>query len=191
MNFLSNNNSTNNFNNKMDICQPTQSLSLNLRHTPNTNNQINYLINTLLYGSYAYVIISAHFKKKSISLIGLSKLFKKLSDEKRQVALELIEYQQTNDISVVFKNIDSIIQSNWSIIDAMKNAINFEKKVKNTLENIKKSSNLNLSFFLQKFNQRQNNVLNQLNVIFTECQRCAKNGTNKFVFDRNLLNKLN
>jgi ferritin len=188
MNFWLNNNSTNN-SNKMDLCQQQPS-TLNLRYNPINNNEIHNLINTLLYGSYAYIIISSHFKTKGNTLDGMAKLFKQLSDEKRQIALEMIEYQQTQGVSVIFKNIQSINQSNWSIFDAMKNAMDFEKKVQTTLGNIKKSSSLNLSYHLQKFCTRQTNVINQLNQIYNECNRCVKNGTNKLVFDRNLLNKL-
>jgi ferritin len=178
MNFWPNNNSTNN-SNKMDLC-----------NNPINNNEIHNLINTLLYGSYAYIIISSHFKTKGNALDGMAKLFKQLSDEKRQIALEMIEYQQTHGVSVIFKNIQSINQSNLSIFDAMKNAMDFEKKVQTTLGNIKKSSGLNLSYHLQKFCTRQTTVINQLNQINNECNRCVKNGTNKLVFDRNLLNKL-
>ncbi len=188
MNFWLNNNSTNN-SNKMDLCQSTSNLSL--RYNPTINNDINNLINTLLYGSYAYTIISAHFKTKGNSLGGMSKLFYQLSEEKRVIALEIIEFQQKNGVSVAFKNIQSINQSNWSIFDAMKNAIDFEKKVYTTLGNLKKNAGLNLGYYLQKVYTRQNNVINQLNQIYNECNRCAKNGTNKHIFDRNLINKLN
>jgi len=187
MNFWLNNNSTNN-SNKMDLCTPP---TLNLRYNPTNNDDINNLINTLFYGSYAYTIISAHFKTKGNSLGGMAKLFSQLSEEKRNVALDIIKYQQTQGVSVVFRNIQSIKQSNWSIFDAMKSAMDFEKKIQTTLINIKRTASLNFGYYIQKINTRQTNVVNQLNQIYNECNRCAKNGTDKHVFDRNLLNKLN
>ena len=73
----------------------------------------------------------------------------------------------------------------------MKSAMDFEKKVQTTLINIKRTASLNFGYYIQKINTRQTNVVNQLNQIYNECNRCAKNGTDKHVFDRNLLNKLN
>ena len=80
MNFwnLSNNNS------KMNCTPSRNTMNICPQQSNNADSSVNKLINTYLYGFYAYLIISMHFKKKNICLFGVSNIFQSLSDQKKK-----------------------------------------------------------------------------------------------------------
>lgn len=61
--------------------------------TPQTEDQLNIQINHELNASQAYLAMSNFFGQTKIALNGSSAFFRTMSDEERQHALELIDYQ--------------------------------------------------------------------------------------------------
>merc|ERR1712117_463372 len=64
---------------------------------------INKQINTEMHASYVYLAMSSFFNREDQALPGFSKFFRKASDEERDHAMKLIEYQNMRGGKVVFK----------------------------------------------------------------------------------------
>ncbi len=159
------------------------------------DNLINNQINMFLYGSYAYLVMSTYFSQNEISMIGLSKLFKELSDNKKTLSLQLIEYQQKHNKKIKFTKIDTINTSSWSAHSALKTTIDFEISVNTSLQKLYNSSNKisnhNLSNFLQtSIINSQIDLIRQLNILSTQLKLCGQ-GSGLYFFDQNLLKKYN
>jgi ferritin len=199
-----NNNSTKPKTNKDINMQNTNTYSNNIYSNNNTysnnnihecDNLINNQINMFLYGSYAYLVMSTYFSQNEISMIGLSKLFKELSDNKKTLSLQLIEYQQKHNKKIKFTKIDTINASSWSAHSALKTTIDFEISVNTSLQKLYNSSNKisnhNLSNFLQtSIINSQIDLIRQLNILSTQLKLCGQ-GSGLYFFDQNLLKKYN
>jgi ferritin len=198
-----NNNSTKPKTNKDINMQNTNTYSNNIYSNNNTysnnihecDNLINNQINMFLYGSYAYLVMSTYFSQNEISMIGLSKLFKELSDNKKTLSLQLIEYQQKHNKKIKFTKIDTINTSSWSAHSALKTTIDFEISVNTSLQKLYNSSNKisnhNLSNFLQtSIINSQIDLIRQLNILSTQLKLCGQ-GSGLYFFDQNLLKKYN
>jgi ferritin len=198
-----NNNSTKPKTNKDINMQNTNTYSNNIYSNNNTysnnihecDNLINNQINMFLYGSYAYLVMSTYFSQNEISMIGLSKLFKELSDNKKTLSLQLIEYQQKHNKNIKFTKIDTINTSSWSAHSALKTTIDFEISVNTSLQKLYNSSNKisnhNLSNFLQtSIINSQIDLIRQLNILSTQLKLCGQ-GSGLYFFDQNLLKKYN
>ena len=174
-----NNNNNNTYSNNVRIC----------------DNLINDQINMFLYGSYAYLVMSTYFSQNEISMMGLSKLFKELSENKRTLSHELIEYQQKHNKKIKFTKIDTINTNSWSAHSAFKNTIDFEMSINTSLQKLYNSSNKlnnhNLSNFLQtSMINSQLDLIRQLNILSTQLKLCGQ-GSGLYFFDQNLLKKYN
>ena len=200
-----NNNSTKPKTNKDINMQNTNTYSNNIYSNNNNtysnnnihecDNLINNQINMFLYGSYAYLVMSTYFSQNEISMIGLSKLFKELSDNKKTLSLQLIEYQQKHNKNIKFTKIDTINTSSWSAHSALKTTIDFEISVNTSLQKLYNSSNKisnhNLSNFLQtSIINSQIDLIRQLNILSTQLKLCGQ-GSGLYFFDQNLLKKYN
>lgn len=200
-----NNNSTKPKTNKDINMQNTNTYSNNIYSNNNNtysnnnihecDNLINNQINMFLYGSYAYLVMSTYFSQNEISMIGLSKLFKELSDNKKTLSLQLIEYQQKHNKKIKFTKIDTINASSWSAHSALKTTIDFEISVNTSLQKLYNSSNKinnhNLSNFLQtSIINSQIDLIRQLNILSTQLKLCGQ-GSGLYFFDQNLLKKYN
>ena len=157
------------------------------------NNLINEQINMFLYGSYAYLVMSTYFSQNEISMMGLSKLFQNLSDTKKTLALTLINYQQKHNKKIKFTKIDTINTNSWSAHSALKNTIDFETSINNSLQKLHnysaKLNNHNLSNFLQtSIINSQLDLIRQLNILSTQLKVCGQ-GAGLYIFDQNLLKK--
>ena len=187
MNFLnlSNNNS------KMNCTPSRNNMNICPRQSNNADSSINKLINTYLYGFYAYLIISMYFKKKNICLFGVSNIFQSLSNQKKNLAQELIDYQNSKNVNIQYENINVIKTASWSISQALKNAIDFEQSISKDLNNIYKNlqtlNKTDFSNFIQKILISSNSdLLKELEKLHTQSKRCGT-GAGEFLFDQNLL----
>merc|ERR1711872_804805 len=66
---------------------------------------INKQINMELYASYVYLSMSAYFARDDIALMGFSKRFRDASNEEKEHAESLIDYQNMRGGRVVFREI--------------------------------------------------------------------------------------
>jgi ferritin len=177
--YSNNNNNNNTYSNNVRIC----------------DNLIDDQINMFLYGSYAYLVMSTYFSQNEKSMMGLSKLFEELSENKRTLSNKLIQYQQKHNKKIKFTKIDTINTSSWSAHSALKNLIDFEMSINTSLQKIYNSSNKfsnhNLSNFLQtSMINSQLDLIRQLNILSTQLKLCGQ-GHGLYIFDQNLLKKYN
>lgn len=89
--------------------------------------------------SYMYDYLSSYFDRNSVGLKGVSKYFRKASDEEREHAHKLIEYQNMRGGEVILKNI--VLEEVYNLADCGKSdvrqsfkiALELEKKVYKSL----------------------------------------------------------
>lgn len=188
--YSNNNYSNNNYSNNTNTYSNTNNYSNN-NNVVICDNLINDQINMFLYGSYAYLIMSTYFSQNEISMIGLSKLFKELSENKRNLSNRLIEYQQKHNKKIKFTKIDTINTNSWSVHSALKSTIDFEMSINASLQKLYNSSNKlnnhNLNNFLQtSLINSQLDLIRELNILSTQLKLCGQ-GAGLYFFDQNLL----
>ncbi len=82
------------------------------------------------YASYVYLSMYTYFSRDDVALPGFAKMFKKNSDEEREHATKLINYQNMRGGRVVFQDIAKPNKSEWeSPLEAVEAALELEKTV--------------------------------------------------------------
>ena len=77
---------------------------------------------------------SAFFDREDQALPGFSKFFRKASEEEREHAQKLIDYQNMRGGKVVFQDVPRPSKSEWSDpLDAAEDALDLEKSVNQSL----------------------------------------------------------
>eukprot|EP00091_Calanus_sinicus_P001979 TRINITY_DN11_c0_g1_i7.p1 TRINITY_DN11_c0_g1~~TRINITY_DN11_c0_g1_i7.p1 ORF type:complete len:113 (-),score=34.21 TRINITY_DN11_c0_g1_i7:8-346(-) len=74
---------------------------------------INKQINMELYASYVYLSMSSYFARDDIALLGFSKRFRDASNEEKEHAELLIDYQNMRGGRVVFREIAKPTCDEW------------------------------------------------------------------------------
>ena len=124
-------------------------------------------------------------------LIWCIKHISKFIRSKKNLAQELIDYQNSKNVNIQYENINVIKTASWSISQALKNAIDFEQSISKDLNNIYKNlqtlNKTDFSNFIQKILISSNSdLLQELEKLHTQSKRCG-NGAGEFMFDQNLL----
>ncbi|CAH1782225.1 unnamed protein product [Owenia fusiformis] len=95
---------------------------------------INKQINLELYASYVYQCMAFYFDRDDVSLPGCHKYFKKNSDEEREHAEKLMEYQNKRGGRIVFQDVQKPVKDEWGTgLDALQAALELEKNVNQSL----------------------------------------------------------
>merc|ERR1712117_460474 len=83
----------------------------------------------------------ALFNREDQALPGFSKFFRKASDEERDHAMKLIEYQNMRGGKVVFKDVEKPSKTEWnSALEAVEDALGLEKTVNQSLLELRKKA---------------------------------------------------
>merc|ERR1711874_881812 len=74
---------------------------------------INKQINMELYASYVYMAMACYFDRDDVALHGFAKRFRENSEEEREHAMKLINYQNMRGGRVVFQDIAKAKTDDW------------------------------------------------------------------------------
>jgi len=97
---------------------------------PNSEALINKQINMEMHAMYVYMSMAAYFDRDDVALHGFAKRFRENSDEERDHAMKLIEYQNKRGGRVVFQDIAKARTDEWgSALAAVEAQFELEKKV--------------------------------------------------------------
>ncbi|XP_067946070.1 ferritin, heavy subunit-like [Watersipora subatra] len=153
---------------------------------------VNKQINMELYASYVYLSLASHFNRDDIGLANFAAYFRKASDEERDHAQKLIQYQNLRGGRVVFKDIKAPEKSDWgSGLDAMKTALELEKNVNQSLLDLHKiadgHNDPQMCDFLEgNYLAEQVDAINELAKHIANLQRVGS-GLGEYQFDRHTL----
>merc|ERR1711863_222135 len=87
-----------------------------------------------LHASYVYMSMAAYFDRDDIALPGYAKRFQANSEEEREHAMKLINYQNMRGGRVVFQDVAKAKTDDWiSALSAVEASLELEKKVHESL----------------------------------------------------------
>ena len=157
-----------------------------------TEAVINKQINMELTASYVYLQMASFFERDRVSLPGLSKFFYKSSDEEKEHAKKLIEYQSIRGGDVVFTPITELIDVlDFTAYDALKMALDLEMKVCNHLLKLHSTGDKHndpqlCDFIESEFLEEQVKAQKEIADMIKSLERCGKEGVGLYLFDKNL-----
>ncbi|XP_070561253.1 soma ferritin-like [Ptychodera flava] len=94
---------------------------------------VNRQINMHLFASYAYHSLAFYFDRDDVALPGFYGHFKKMSDQERDYAQTMMEYQNKRGGRIVLQNITKSDWDTGSGLAAMEYALTLEQKLNQSL----------------------------------------------------------
>lgn len=170
-----------------------------MTHSPNQVRQnfakdcedgINKQINMELFASYTYMSMAFHFDRDDIALPGLSKYFKKCSEEEKEHAARLMEYLNKRGGRVILSDIQAPEKQDWgTALEAMQAALDLEKRVNESLLHLHSTASghmdVNLCDFLETYYlQEQVDAIKEIADHVTNLKRVGE-GLGVYMFDKN------
>lgn len=155
---------------------------------------INKQINWELYASYVYLSMSSYFSRDDVALPGFAKFFRHASDEEREHAQKLMDYQNKRGGRVVLNPIDKPAKDEWGTgLDALTAALELEKTVNQSLLDLHgvatKNEDPQMCDFLEgEYLKEQVEAQKELGDYITQLKRAGA-GLGEWHFDRMLLEK--
>lgn len=153
---------------------------------------INRQINMELYASYCYQSMSFYFDRDDVALPGFAKFFKKQSDEEREHAEKLMDFQNKRGGRIVLQDIKKPDRDEWGTgLDAMQVALNLEKSVNQALldlhEVASKHNDAQMTDFLEgNYLQEQVKSIKEIGDYITNLKRVGP-GLGEYMFDKETL----
>nr|AEV42254.1 ferritin [Palaemon carinicauda] len=153
---------------------------------------INKQINMELHASHVYLAMSSYFGRDDVALLGLQKFFKESSDEERQHAETLIEFQNKRGGRVVLETIASPNSNSWNgVLEGLQTALDFEKNVNQSLLDLHKlaaeRNDPQLCDFLEsKYLTEQVDAIHKIGQMITQLKRAGPAGLGEHLFDKSL-----
>merc|ERR1712002_1392070 len=153
---------------------------------------INKQINMELYASYVYLSMSAYFARDDIALMGFSKRFRDASNEEKEHAESLIDYQNMRGGRVVFREIAKPTCDEWgTALEAIEASLELEKTVNESLLNMHKMadghSDAQLTDFIEgTYLKEQVESIKEIGDLVTKMKR-AGDGLGLHIIDKELL----
>jgi len=152
---------------------------------------VNRQINMEMYASYCYQSMSFYFDRDDVALPGFSKFFKKMSDEEREHAEELMKYQNKRGGRVVLQDIKKPDRDEWGTgLNAMQVALGLEQSVNQALLDLHavadSHKDAQMTDFLEgTYLQEQVKSIKELGDFITNLKRVGP-GLGEYQFDQNL-----
>nr|ABV30907.1 ferritin heavy chain [Pimephales promelas] len=113
---------------------------------------INKMINLELYASYTYTSMAFYFKRDDVALAGFAKFFKENSEEEREHAEKLMEFQNKRGGKIVLQDVKKPERDEWGNgLIAMQCALQLEKNVNQALLDLHKAASGNRDPYLCDF----------------------------------------
>jgi ferritin heavy chain len=152
---------------------------------------INKQINMELTASYVYMSMAAYFDRDDVALKGFAKRFQENSEEEREHAQKLINYQNLRGGRVVFQNIAKPQTEDWkSALEAVQASLKLEIEVYESLLNIHKVASehedAQLTDFLEgEYLKEQVEAQKEIGDLITKMKR-AGDGLGLHIIDKEL-----
>ncbi|XP_013876927.1 ferritin, liver middle subunit [Austrofundulus limnaeus] len=100
---------------------------------------INKMVNLELFASYTYTSMAFYFSRDDVALPGFAHFFKENSDEEREHAEKLMEFQNKRGGRIFLQDIKKPERNEWgSGLEAMQSALQLEKNVNQALLDLHK-----------------------------------------------------
>lgn len=153
---------------------------------------INRQINMELYASYTYLSMAYYFDRDDVAFKNVKKYFLKASDEEKEHASKLMEYQNMRGGRIVLQPIDKPAKNEWgSIQDAFEAALDLEKKVNDSLLKIHaiasdKNDPQMCDFLETHYLEEQVKAIKELSDHITNLERTGR-GLGEYLFDKHTL----
>ncbi|XP_035682896.1 soma ferritin-like isoform X2 [Branchiostoma floridae] len=153
---------------------------------------INKQINLELYASYVYMSMASYFGHDDVSLDGFARLFLRMSEEERQHANVLVDYQNKRGGHVVYREVKQPDQTQWgSGLDAMESALELEKHMNQALLDLYRIADRHADpqmqdFLNYHFLKEEVTRIKQLGDYVTKLKRVG-DGLGEYNFDRDVL----
>jgi len=147
---------------------------------PESEALVNKQINMELYASYVYMAMGHFFSREDQAMHGFAKFFKKNSDEERQHAQTLMEYQNNRGGTILLKDVEKPRKEAWSnILEAMEDTLALEKEVNTSLlaihDKASQHSDAHLTDFLEgTFLDEQVKAIKELADLITKMKRVGE-----------------
>eukprot|EP01135_Chromosphaera_perkinsii_P002846 Nk52_evm1s229 gene=Nk52_evmTU1s229 len=160
-------------------------------YTSDSENIINEQIAYELRASYTYMAMASYFSRDDVALPGFAKFFSKNSDEERDHAQKLINYQNMRGGRVQYQEIEAPPTEIPSAMAALEEALNLEKTVNAHLLKVHKiaeeQNDCQLTDFIEgEFLSEQVEAMKELADLITNLKRCGGDGLGLFLFDKEL-----
>jgi len=153
---------------------------------------INRQINMELYASYTYLSMAFYFDRDDVAFKNVKKYFLKASEEEREHAMKLMEYQNMRGGRILLSDVAKPAKHEWgSIQDAFEAALDLEKKVNQSLLDIHKiASEIGdpqfCDFLETHYLEEQVKAIKELSDHITNIQRNGT-GIGEYLFDKHTL----
>merc|ERR1712025_904994 len=147
----------------------------------NSESLINKQINMELHASYVYMSMAAYFDRDDVALQGFAKRFRDNSDEEREHAQKLINYQNMRGGRVVFQNVTKPNTDDWeSALSAVEASLELEKKVHESIlamhKNADEHGDAQLTDFLEgEYLKEQVEAQKEIGDLITRMKRAGEN----------------
>ena len=161
-------------------------------------NQVNQQINLEFWASYQYDLMWSYFDRSSVGMKNIAAFFRKASDEEREHARKLMEYQNLrggnvvlkpiSDVSLEFLNINKNQTSN-DVLLSFEKALEMEQTVYQSLLKLHKVADENndpqfADFVEGTYLEEQVEALNEMAKYVSQVQRINNDGHGLWNFDR-------
>ncbi|XP_037544752.1 ferritin, middle subunit-like [Nematolebias whitei] len=156
---------------------------------------INTMVNLELFASYTYTSMAFYFSRDDVALPGFSHFFKENSDEEKEHAEKLMDFQNKRGGRIFLQDVKKPERNEWgSGLEAMQCALQLEKKVNQALLDLHKlasdRTDPHLCDFLEKhYLNEQVETIKKLGDYITNLTSMDAN-TNKmaeYLFDKHSL----
>ncbi|XP_038054280.1 soma ferritin-like [Patiria miniata] len=151
---------------------------------------LNRQINLQLHGSYVYLAMVYHFDRSDVALEGFRKFSKKLSDRKREVAANLMAYQNKRGGQVCLQDIKAPTQDYSTSQKAIESALQMEKDVNQALLDLfnlaTKNGDEQFALFIEDYLHEQTDCIKDLGDHLANILRTGPN-LGEFLFDKESL----
>lgn len=150
---------------------------------------INRQINMELSASYVYLSMAFYFDRDDVAFKNIKKYFLKASEEEREHAMKLMEYQNMRGGRVILKDIPKPANDEWgTLAAAFSSALELEKQVNQSLLDIHKLAGERndpqfCDFLETHYLEEQVKAIKELSDHITNIERVGT-GLGEFIFNK-------
>lgn len=149
------------------------------------NNQINMELNA----SYVYLSMAFYFDRDDVAFKNIKKYFLKASEEEREHAMKLMEYQNMRGGRILLKDIAKPAKNEWgTLAEAFTAALDLEKAVNQSLLNLhalagERNDPQFCDFLETHYLEEQVKAIKELSDHLTNIERVGS-GLGEFIFNK-------
>ncbi|XP_063718285.1 soma ferritin-like [Symsagittifera roscoffensis] len=150
---------------------------------------INRQINMELYASYTYLSMAYYFERDDQKMPNVAKFLKKQSDDEREHAMKLMEYQNKRGGRILLKDIKKPDQDEWgNVVDVLESALALEKKVNQALLDLHALADGHgdkqfCDFLESHYLEEQVDSIKEFGDLISRAKKCGP-GLGEFLFDK-------